>query len=218
MINQSRFKPSAIVVTAFLTFGMSIQGHAWEQKTIERGNWVPNVGELDFEAKEQPLGDMWTFVCPPGGTFKLSIDTKDDTDINKADIDPVAVVLDGRGNEIGYGDDEIHCKYEPVCGYGCPSVEATCGKGEVHSILVRDYGTATTSGDYCQEGGGYKLGLEVRDVTGRRVPAHYIKLGGGARRNVPGWALKQGIAPVGPALDDEILPNPSTGVRLRRGK
>ena len=25
---------------------------------VERSNWVPNVGVLDFEAGEQPLGDL----------------------------------------------------------------------------------------------------------------------------------------------------------------
>jgi hypothetical protein len=35
---------------------------------ISRTNWVPNVGNVDVlsEDIEEPLGDLWTFQCPPG--------------------------------------------------------------------------------------------------------------------------------------------------------
>jgi hypothetical protein len=212
VLNQSRFKISAIVVAALLALGISTLGYAsGETDTVKRSNWVPNVGERDFRADEQPLGDMWTFVCPAGGAFKLSIDTKDDTDVGRADIDPLVVVLDGHGNVVGFGDDEFDCKYRPVCGYSCPAVETKCGNGAMHSIVVRDFGTANQEDTLCQEGGGYELDLRVDDALGQRVREVDIKLGGGALRTIPMWALKEGKAPVGPALDDENVPNPSEG-------
>jgi hypothetical protein len=64
---------------------------------ISRSNWVPNVGQLNVEG-EQPLGDLWTFRCPEGGTVNVSVDTKDDTDAAQSDIDPVLLVVDGAGN------------------------------------------------------------------------------------------------------------------------
>jgi hypothetical protein len=68
---------------------------------ISRSNWVPNVGQLNVE-REQPLGDLWTFNCPKGGTVNVSVDTKDDTDTAQSDIDPVLLVVDGAGNLLGF--------------------------------------------------------------------------------------------------------------------
>ncbi len=202
-------KPTPFVlVTSFVVlvaWGMGTQTYASNSK---RSNWVPNVGERNFGVDEQPLGDMWTFICPAGGTFKLSVDTKDDTDVGRADIDPLVVVLDGKGNPVAFGDDDFDCTYEPVCGYSCPSVTAHCGRGIMHSIVVRDFGVASQTGVYCQEGGGYELDLKVKDSRGHHVPKTDIKLGGGPLRIVPQWALRDGKAPVGPALDDENVPNP----------
>jgi hypothetical protein len=69
---------------------------------ISRSNWIPNVGQLNVEG-EQPLGDLWTFKCPTGGTVNVSVDTKDDTDDAQADIDPVVLVVDGAGNLLASG-------------------------------------------------------------------------------------------------------------------
>jgi hypothetical protein len=71
---------------------------------------VPNVGQLNVEG-EQPLGDLWTFKCPKGGTVNVSVDTKDDTDAAQSDIDPVLLVVDGAGNLLAIGDDDVDCTY-----------------------------------------------------------------------------------------------------------
>jgi hypothetical protein len=173
---------------------------------ISRSNWVPNVGQLNVEG-EQPLGDLWTFKCPEGGTVNVSVDTKDDTDAAQSDIDPVLLVVDGRGNLLAFGDDEAVCTYEPVCGFACPSVTAVaCGRGEKHSVIVRDFGDAIATDTACQEGGGYNLIVEVFKADGSQSSDRRVELGGGPKRNVPKWALNLGKAPTGPALDDEDVP------------
>jgi hypothetical protein len=172
---------------------------------ISRSNWIPNVGQLN--QGEQPLGDLWTFRCPKGGTANVSVDTKDDTDTAQADIDPVLLVVDGAGNLLAFADDETGCSYPPVCGFNCPSVTAVaCGSDGNHSVIVRDFGAADATGTPCQEGGGYALTVEVFGPGGRQLPQRIVDLGGGPRRQVPRWALDLGKAPVGPALDDEDVP------------
>jgi hypothetical protein len=175
---------------------------------IDRSNWVPNVGRL--AEGEQPLGDMWTFRCPSGGTVSVSVDTKDDTDTGESDIDPVLALIDGAGNSLAFADDEVACTYPPVCGYSCPSITTVaCGEGgrERHSLVVRDYGTASATGTFCQEGGGYNLTVAVFEAGGRQLSEREVGLDGGPRRTVPKWALELGKAPVGPALDDEDVPH-----------
>jgi hypothetical protein len=174
---------------------------------ISRSNWVPNVGQLDFEV-EQPLGDLWTFKCPEGGTVNVSVDTKDDTDSAQSDIDPVLALVDGKGNLLALGDDETACTYAPVCGFACPSVTAVaCGEGEKHSVIVRDFGAAGATDAACQEGGGYSLVAEVFGADGSELSERRVELGGGPKRKVPKWALDLGKAPTGPALDDEDVPH-----------
>ncbi len=184
---------------------------------ISRSNWVPNVGQLNVEG-EQPLGDLWTFNCPKGGTVNVSVDTKDDTDTAQSDIDPVLLVVDGAGNLLAIGDDDVACTYPPVCGFACPSVSAVaCGEGDsdsnrhdssrkLHSIIVRDFGAADATGTPCQEGGGYGLVVEVFKADGSQLSKRRVDLGGGPKRDVPKYALDLGKAPTGPALDDEDVP------------
>jgi hypothetical protein len=171
---------------------------------ISRSNWIPNVGQLNLEG-EQPLGDLWTFRCPGGGTVNVAVDTKDDTDTGQSDIDPVLLVVDGTGSLLAFADDDVDCTYPPVCGFFCPSVTAVaCGGEGRHSVIVRDFGTAGTD---CQEGGGYNLTVEVFTADGRQLSEQAVDLGGGPRRNVPSWAVDLDKAPVGPALDDEDVPH-----------
>jgi hypothetical protein len=173
---------------------------------ISRSNWVPNVGQLNLEG-EQPLGDLWTFKCPEGGTVNASVDTKDDTDAAESDIDPVLLLVDGRGNLLAFGDDDVDCSYPPVCGFSCPSIAAVaCGRGENHSLVVRDFGAADATGTACQEGGGYNLIVEVFKAGGSQLSERRVELGGGPKNKVPKWALDLGKAPIGPALDDEDVP------------
>jgi hypothetical protein len=174
---------------------------------ISRSNWVPNVGQLNVEG-EQPLGDLWTFRCPKGGTVNVSVDTKDDTDTAQADIDPVLLVVDGAGNLLAFADDDVDCTYPPVCGFFCPSVTAlACGSDGEHTIIVRDFGAADATGTPCQEGGGYNLVVEAFTADGSQVSERRVDLGGGPRRDVPKYALDLGKAPTGPGLDDEDVPH-----------
>ena len=187
---------------------------------ISRSNWVPNVGQLNVEG-EQPLGDLWTFKCPEGGTVNVSVDTKDDTDTAQADIDPVLLVVDGAGNLLAFADDDVDCTYPPVCGFFCPSVTALAcgsdgsdnnhrndgnhGSDGKHSLIVRDFGAAFDEAA-CQEGGGYSLVVEVFGADGKQLSERRVDLGGGPKRDVPEYALDLGKAPTGPALDDEDVP------------
>src|SRR5437899_7942423 len=135
---------------------------AWPPPPTVRSNHVPNVGAL--ATGEQPLGDMWTFNCPPGGYVVASVDTKDDTDLGTSTLDPILELLDGNGAEIADGDDENTCTYAPVCGFRCPqlrdfasprSTHVACGDGGpsgLHSLIVRDFGVSG-----CNGGGGYEL-------------------------------------------------------------
>ena len=177
---------------------------------VRRSNWVPNVGDLS--SGEQPLGDMWTFRCPQGGSVRAAVDTKDDTDDGQSDVDLVLLIFDGQGNLLRFGDDDASCTYPPVCGFLCPSVRAMCGEAGRHSIVVRDFGAAQGPGTPCQEGGGYELTVEVFDSSGQSLSERAVRLGGGPRKlpPVPQWARDLGKAPAGPILDDEDVPQ---GVR-----
>jgi hypothetical protein len=173
---------------------------------VRRSNRVPNVGSL--VAGEQPLGDLWTFRCPQGGSVRVAVDTKDDTDDGGSAIDPVLVVFDGQGNVIGFGDDEDECSYRPLCGFRCPSVRADCGLRGRHSIVVRDFGVADRPEPACQEGGGYELSVEVLAAGRQPLSERKVKLGGGPRKiaSLPAWLRDARSAPAGPALDDEAVP------------
>jgi hypothetical protein len=178
------------------------RAEAWPPGPTQRSNHVPNVGRL--ATGEQPLGDMWTFYCPPGGTVVASVDTKDDADLGVSSLDPILELLDGDGVEIATGDDENGCTYAPACGFQCPAIRAACGGwGEAHSLIVRDFGTA---GVGCNDGGGYELTVDVFDSYGNELTPEEVALGGGPSRSVPFWAVEEGKAPVGPALDDENVP------------
>lgn len=196
-----------MLITALVVLGLGTPGYADNDKDkgkdkIIRSSWVPNVGVLSDQ--EQPLGDLWTFECPEGGKITAAVDTKDDLDTGESTIDPILEVLDGTGSLLAVADDEVDCTYPPVCGFACPQVqEVPCGGANPHSLLVRDFGAA---GSGCTQGGGYELTLKVFDKWGGKVAEEKVQIGGGAKRNVPDWAVEEGKAPVGPALDDENVP------------
>lgn len=173
---------------------------------VRRTGWVPNVGAL--EEGEPPLGDLWIFRCPRGGTFTIRVDTKDDDDQGGAGIDPVLRVLSGSGRVVAVGDDEQACTYEPLCGFGCPLVEASpCGPGVIHSIIIQDRGDLTRTNERCRGGGGYELVLEVFRANGLPLPQGSVQLGGGAAAlSQPRWLGAAGFALHGPRLDDTALP------------
>jgi hypothetical protein len=197
-------KGQIIFMTLVVTLGIAALGFAGP---IKRSNWVPNVGLLAGD--EQPLGDLWTFTCPKDGTVSASVDTKDDLDTEQANLDPVLNLVDGLGNLRAAGDDEITCTFPPVCGFQCPQVvRILCGDTNPHSLIVRDYGNATITGDQCAGGGGYELTVTVFDSEGNPVEESKVALGGGPAGQVPAWALELGlgIAPVGPAVDNGNVP------------
>jgi hypothetical protein len=175
---------------------------AWPPGPSHRSNHVPNVGFL--ATGEQPLGDMWIFNCPAGGTVTAQVDTKDDTDAGTSTLDPILELLDGNGVEIAFQDDNLRCTYAPTCGFQCPRLVAiACGDSGlsgVHSLIVRDFGASGC------HGGGYELTVDVFDSFGNELSPDDVALGGGASRLVPGWAVDEGKAPAGPALDDENVP------------
>ena len=211
---RTRLTTFAVLTVAIAFSGVLLfpgQAVAWPPPPTKRSNHVPNVGEL--ASGEQPLGDMWTFNCPAGGSVVASVDTKDDTDLGTATLDPILELLDGNGVEIADGDDENTCTYRPVCGFACPQLHdfngnrrVACGDGGpsgLHSLIVRDFGTAGVP--HCN-GGGYELKVDVFDASGNQLSQEQVGLGGGPSRGVPDWAVSEGKAPFGPALDDENVP------------
>ncbi len=211
---RTRLTTFAVLTVAIAFSGVLLfpgQAVAWPPPPTKRSNHVPNVGEL--ASGEQPLGDMWTFNCPAGGSVVASVDTKDDTDLGTSTLDPILELLDGNGVEIADGDDENTCTYRPVCGFACPQLHdfngnrrVACGDGGpsgLHSLIVRDFGTAGVP--HCN-GGGYELTVDVFDASGNQLSQEQVGLGGGPSRGVPDWAVTEGKAPVGPALDDENVP------------
>jgi hypothetical protein len=197
---------SVVLVTVMVMVGLGMPGYADSEKDkLIRSSWVPNVGFLTDD--EQPLGDLWTFECPWGGMVSARVDTKDDRDTAQSNVDPILEVLDGEGGLLAFAGDNVECTYPPVCGFACPRVtEVPCGKDNPHSLLVRDFGAAFFTEEACATGGGYELTVTVFDPEGNRVAASKVQLGGGATRQVPDWAVEEGKAPVGPALDDENVP------------
>jgi len=211
---RTRLTTFAVLTVAIAFSGVLLfpgQAVAWPPPPTKRSNHVPNVGRL--ASGEQPLGDMWTFNCPAGGSVVASVDTKDDTDLGTATLDPILELLDGNGVEIADGDDENTCTYRPVCGFACPQLHdfngnrrVACGDGGpsgLHGLIVRDFGTAGVP--HCN-GGGYELKVDVFDASGNQLSQEQVGLGGGPSRGVPDWAVTEGKAPVGPALDDENVP------------
>lgn len=175
-----------------------------ENISSRRSGWVPNVGSL--QAGELPLGDLYTFQCPEGGTVSVAIDTKDDLDVGESHLDPVLEIYDAGGNLVAIGDDEEECTYPPVCGFGCPSAQdVECGAGGLFSLVVRDFGTANKSAEHCREGGGYELALKTLSTPG------LADLGGGAPRELPAWLTQQGFPTQAPGLDDENVPTSVPG-------
>src|SRR5438876_462737 len=104
---RTRLTTFAVLTVAIAFSGVALfpdQAVAHPPPPTKRSNHVPNVGIL--ADGEQPLGDMWTFNCPAGGSVVASVDTKDDTDLGTATLDPTLELLDGNGVEIADVDDE----------------------------------------------------------------------------------------------------------------
>lgn len=150
---------------------------------------------------------MWTFRCPPGGGFSVSVDTRDDTDRGEATIDPLLEVVDGNGNDIDFADDTFACTFQPLCGFACPALDQVpCGEGDRHSLIIRDLGAA---GEGCEGGGGYDVFLTVFGPDGGEFSEVSTEFGGGGFRQLPRWVTLRlpAVGSIGPILDDEDVPN-----------
>ena len=181
MIVQQLSKVLILACASMLIFNL---GAAADE--VHRSNWLPNVGERPGD--QLPLGDVWTFRCLPDGSFSVRVDTRDDTDQGEAAIDPLLEVVDGNGNDIASADDTFACTFEPLCGFSCPSLDSVpCGLGDRHSLIIRDFGTASIGGDFCEGGGGYDVFLTVISARGNEFSEVSTELGGGAFRQLPRW-------------------------------
>jgi hypothetical protein len=213
-MNTRRVSLIALVLGIFMAIGAP--AHA---QNAVRSGWVPNVGEL--ADGEFPLGDLWTFNCPTGGSGTLFVDTKDDTDTGQSCVDVTAYVVTDSGTLLGFGDDDAACTYAPVCGFSCPAFSFSGCDGNKVSLVVRDFGTASNTGTFCNKGGGYVIHLAVFDKKGVQLTPAAIGLGGGPSRFTPVWARTAlGLPPgadQGPALDDEDVPQPPFGFGARIG-
>lgn len=150
-------------------------------EVVSRVNWVP-TGAYN-------LGDVWTFSCPAGGSFDLTVDTFVD-----GSIDPLFQVKDSTGLQVVVRDDVVPCL--PASCFQCPQVLASpCLLGGTYSILVSAGPCGTASG------GSYELSLEVKDAASVALTAKKAKLGGGPRSKVPAWHS----ATTNPAIDDGKL-------------
>lgn len=191
---------SVVLAVLVLTTDAASVGDAEE---VRRVNWIP---KSDLSS----LGDMWTFKCPSGGTVSASVDTRVDiVDNNLSTIDPRLKIVSGKGGTVTSADNTVACTVPSACGFGCPQVSnIACGEGSLHSIIIRDSTKNASDDSRCQIGGSYVLRLEVFDKDGNSLPAKKVKLGGGASRKVPAWALDDALGPTktGPALDDELVP------------
>lgn len=201
---------------------------------IKRLNWVPNYGftgeeapgeEDPFAFLQRPLGDMWTFNCPPGGRFSVRVDTYDDRDEGSlsgvgSNIDPFLFVVDGGGNLLVLADNDVSCEHTPTCqAEGAPTglcpevVDQECGVGKLHSVVIHDAGTTFGGTDFvdepfCTGGGGYKVLLTVFDKKGRELSEKSTKFGGGPSRKLPPWVRDfSQVGETGPLLDDEAVPD-----------
>ncbi|HYD50686.1 MAG TPA: lysyl oxidase family protein [Terriglobales bacterium] len=168
---------------------------------VTRRNWVPDRGP---DSLDRPLGDMWTFVCPPGGSADVSVDTVADRSDGRSQIDPIVFVANSDGTGVTIADDEVDCSIESACGFRCPRLDnVPCGEGGVFSIVVRDHGSFNSA---CNGGGGYLLNVRVSNSQGEPLSDRDIKLGGGARRRIPRWADPTRALSPAPALDNEGVP------------
>ncbi len=144
------------------------------------------------------LIDVWTFVCPAGGSATIAVDTAMLASGAASPLDPVFEVYSPTGDFVGFGDDEITCSVASVCAFDCAQVTMDCAEGGEQTLLVM---TAISNG--CGETEGpYELSVQVFDGmggSGTPLTADAVRLGGEAISRGFGW----GFYPSGPALDDQ---------------
>jgi hypothetical protein len=170
-----------------------VLGSIGSASAVLRTGWIPSA-----EYVARAYGDLWTFACPAGGTFTVTVDNV--LEVPGSNLDLVANVYDADGTFLDGGDDEIACSHPACAGFQCPAiVDAPCGETSPHSVFI-------FSGLDCAVGGGYVLNVTVKDKNGNSLPDSKVKLGGGANRKLPP-SVNKAFKP-GPALDDERNPYP----------
>src|SRR5262245_40852303 len=85
---------------------------------VTRTQWVPSGP-----------GDLWTFLCPAGGSYAASVDTF------STGLDPRLDVRRADGALVGGGDDDVACSGS-ACGFQCPTVSGPCAAGGIFSLIV----------------------------------------------------------------------------------
>lgn len=152
-----------------------------------RTGWIPGSTNV---------GDVWTFSCPAGGNFDLTIQNGNDG-TGGSIIDLALIIVNPVGAIIASADDTIACT-NPGCNL-CPRVlNQACSVSGTYSIKV--YSVVTCNGEI-GAGGSYQLSLEVSDSTDTPVTAKKAKLGGGPKSKVPAWHTAHSA----PAIDDGNL-------------
>jgi hypothetical protein len=186
---------SIIVAAMALATTAAQPAHA---QYFTRYEWIPS-GSFTQSGSGVYVGDLWTFVCPRGGTVLVVLHNQDDNG-GTSNLDPAFKIFDGDGNLVTTQDDGAGCPAPPECGFSCPlQVETPCGAKNPHSIAIYSSSTA------CAGGGAYHLGFRVRDANGNSVSPAKVKLGGGPKAKVPSWVDPIKARQTGPALDDERL-------------
>jgi hypothetical protein len=193
-----------IAALGIVALGTLLHAAAATAEILYRSNDIQS-GDIFNENAGQAIGDLWTFKCG-GGFVRIDIDSNADQDLTGGsptltNLDLGFVVFDGSGAVINGGDDEVACSVTPECGFGCPSTTGfiACGP-DPHSIRV--YNVASS----CSGGGQYNMEVEVLDAGSNPVDGKKVKLGGGSKRKLPGWADPTKQNGTGPALDDELVP------------
>ncbi|MCH7666910.1 MAG: hypothetical protein IH936_13410 [Acidobacteria bacterium] len=166
--------------------------------------WVPNNGNV--AVGESFVGDLYTFECPPGGDFDVSVDTRDDGDNSTSNVDLKLEIRDRAGLLLDSFDDVIACTYPPVCGFSCPrALVFLCSNGPM-SLVIRDVGAVAAMGSpKCSGGGGYNLRLSLFDGTGNQLPVEFIRAIGNEQPSLNDEAVP-GTFGVGPKTSSSKVP------------
>jgi hypothetical protein len=147
----------ALALSAVIGIRSPVPGHADGTVTLSDFDTVPNA---DVAHPAGILGDVWTFVVKePGAQVRIRVDTRDDHDDGRSNLDPVAFLFDQTGATFfGAGDEEVPCTRETVCGFACPQIGPLFLPPGKYKVVIRDFNTATTTDRQCT-GGAYVLSV-----------------------------------------------------------
>lgn len=160
----------ALAILALATLLSPLSASA---EVVTRAEWIPGTFGR---------GDVWSFVCPAGGTFDLTVQNA--ADGSGSNIDFFATVKDSTGAVVQFDDDGAVCSSMPSCA-GCPQMVAVpCTAGGTYYAQIFPIGICSVTAGL---GGSYTLTLEVKDSAAVSLDAKKVKLGGGPKAKVPSW-------------------------------